>query len=117
MKDLSTLYQEKKMIVELREKYWSMDRIARHLKCSRTHVIHLVQKYAPHLSGRLSDTGICEICKLRKLLVHDHNHKRKRERGKICNSCNTGLVFFKDSPEICQSAIAYLLYYDGKTSL
>jgi hypothetical protein len=46
----------------------------------------------------------------------DHDHEccpdgkscQNCRRGLLCSSCNTGLGFFRDSPEILQKAILYL---------
>jgi hypothetical protein len=40
--------------------------------------------------------------------VLDHSHISKRVRGALCQSCNYGIGFLKDSPELMKSAIAYL---------
>lgn len=61
----------------------------------------------------------CAICKqpntsltndrtqYRKLAI-DHCHKTGKFRGIICVHCNSGLGYFRDSPEYLQSAIDYL---------
>jgi hypothetical protein len=46
-------------------------------------------------------------CKNNKLFV-DHCHTSKEIRGLLCNDCNAGLGFFKDSIELLLSAIEYL---------
>lgn len=43
-----------------------------------------------------------------KLFV-DHCHKTGVVRGLLCNNCNVGLAQFKDSPEILNKAISYLI--------
>ena len=55
--------------------------------------------------------GMCAICgktSKRKLVV-DHDHKSMAIRGLLCNSCNVGIGFLKDDPEITNKATAYLL--------
>ena len=59
--------------------------------------------------------GCCSICGTDepgggKGRFHvDHNHITGKVRGLLCNSCNTGLGRFKDSPEVLLKAAAYLL--------
>lgn len=56
--------------------------------------------------------GLCSIC--HKLcssgnrLAVDHDHKTAKIRGLLCQSCNVGLGYFKDNPELLVSAAAYL---------
>src|SRR5579859_4453639 len=55
--------------------------------------------------------GICQICLQKPLkgdLVLDHCHNLLQYRGVLCRTCNTGLGFFKDDPNLLRSAIAYL---------
>jgi Recombination endonuclease VII len=59
----------------------------------------------------------CEICKepestkrngqLKKLAV-DHCHKTGKIRNLLCQFCNSGIGYFKDSIELLQKAIDYL---------
>lgn len=38
----------------------------------------------------------------------DHNHQTQQIRGILCNACNRGLGYLKDSPQLLQRAIDYL---------
>jgi hypothetical protein len=38
----------------------------------------------------------------------DHCHTTGKIRGLLCNPCNRGLGFFRDSPELLQQAVDYL---------
>lgn len=58
--------------------------------------------------------GHCEICGAEggttrtKHLFVDHNHQNGAVRGLLCQSCNQGLGFLRDDPEILRKAILYL---------
>ena len=52
--------------------------------------------------------GCCKICGGIGPLVFDHDHDTNKFRGLICNSCNVGLGYFKNSSQILSSAIQYL---------
>ena len=70
--------------------------------------------------------GACMICKCKMTMVDhrkknscnvDHCHKLESKgrmviRGLLCNSCNTALGGFKDSPAILRSAIKYLTDFE-----
>lgn len=50
----------------------------------------------------------CAICRRKVELVVDHDHTTGKFRGLLCSWCNTGLGYFKDSPERLRQAIDYL---------
>ncbi len=55
----------------------------------------------------------CAICgrdesMLRRRLAIDHCHDSGQVRGLLCDECNAGIGFFKDSVELLQKAIEYL---------
>jgi hypothetical protein len=55
----------------------------------------------------------CKICgthqdDLKKQLHIDHCHTNKNVRGLLCQSCNSGLGFFKDNIDFMNKAIKYL---------
>lgn len=50
----------------------------------------------------------CEICGSTEKLCIDHDHVTDVVRGRLCNSCNTGLGAFKDNPSLLQAAMKYL---------
>lgn len=51
----------------------------------------------------------CQICKYSYPSLHlDHCHNADKVRGMLCQSCNKGLGFFGDDPEILKQAIYYL---------
>jgi len=52
--------------------------------------------------------GNCQICNRKEKLCIDHNHQSGYVRGVLCNSCNSGLGFFKDNAELLCHAIGYL---------
>lgn len=52
--------------------------------------------------------AICEETPIRRSLCVDHDHDTGAIRGLLCDSCNTGLGRFKDSPEALRKAADYL---------
>lgn len=46
-------------------------------------------------------SGICR-------LHIDHDHKTKVIRGLLCSRCNAGLGYFRERPDLLESAITYL---------
>lgn len=56
--------------------------------------------------------GLCVICKEELSPGRgrhvDHDHGTGAVRGILCNGCNVGLGYFRDSPEILKSAANYV---------
>lgn len=54
--------------------------------------------------------NVCAICgsSCTRSLAVDHNHNTGEIRGLLCNSCNRGIGYLKDSPDILRKAISYL---------
>lgn len=56
---------------------------------------------------KLSYNG-CSICSSKEKLVVDHSHSTGKVRGVLCQTCNTGLGMFKDSPSLLEKASQYI---------
>jgi DNA-directed RNA polymerase subunit RPC12/RpoP len=60
----------------------------------------------------------CAICQHKLKNGHavhiDHNHKTQKTRGILCASCNLGLGYFKDNPQLLKLARIYLQRHAGK---
>ncbi len=61
----------------------------------------------------VSQLGRCAICQrhqdeLKRSLAVDHIHGTKKIRGLLCDNCNPGIGYFKESPKLMALAIAYL---------
>ena len=50
----------------------------------------------------------CQLCGSQDRICLDHDHATKKFRGWLCNACNLGLGYFKDSPMLLNKAAAYL---------
>lgn len=61
------------------------------------------------LSEILDTTMHCTICGSEERLVVDHDHKKNKIRGMLCNHCNRGLGHFRDDPDLLEFARIYLL--------
>lgn len=68
---------------------------------------------ADHARLLADQAGVCAICRMpgrtARGLDVDHDHLTGRVRGLLCHPCNLGLGAFKDSPEMLQTALAYLM--------
>lgn len=56
----------------------------------------------------------CVICGSKEKLVVDHDHKKHKIRGMLCNHCNRGLGHFRDNPELLEYAAQYLYANDDR---
>lgn len=55
--------------------------------------------------------GRCDICGKKRgsrCLAVDHDHKTGKNRGLLCDRCNLGLGWFRDSVPLLEYAIQYL---------
>lgn len=55
--------------------------------------------------------GRCAIClvALAEVTLHvDHDHETNAVRGLLCHTCNCGIGFMQDSPEVLERAAQYL---------
>ena len=62
----------------------------------------------------IAQDGLCAICSndIADYPYVDHNHVTGNVRKLLCMNCNSGLGQFKDSPELLQKAVDYLLTND-----
>jgi Recombination endonuclease VII len=74
-----------------------------------------------HEAMMLAQGNVCAICgeaanpdgvRAASRLHVDHNHVTGKVRGLLCNHCNRGLGFFRDSRELIEAAVAYLRVYE-----
>lgn len=56
----------------------------------------------------IDQNGRCALCKEKKPLVIDHDHKTGLVRGLLCTRCNIGLGQFCDRPDLLVEAFRYL---------
>lgn len=56
----------------------------------------------------IEEANSCNVWGKNKRFHVDHNHKTGEIRGLLCNNCNTGLGYFKESPLILKTVIQYL---------
>ena len=96
----------------------------RHNICRACRNIHrqVTRKGSHEFDAILAEQGgCCAICGIHYLdsknkFRIDHNHETLQIRGLLCQHCNSGLGFFKDSPTRLAMAIEYLVKNDGITS-
>jgi hypothetical protein len=56
--------------------------------------------------------GLCDICKNppkpNRALCVDHDHITGKNRGLLCDYCNSAIGFLKDDTQVLAAAIVYL---------
>lgn len=52
--------------------------------------------------------GFCEICKLKKNLFVDHDHRTGKVRGVLCRECNSLIGYAGEKEGVLLSAIDYI---------
>lgn len=52
--------------------------------------------------------GACAICRLKKKISIDHDHKSGRVRGLLCITCNTAIGSFHENPALLEASKKYL---------
>jgi len=80
------------------------------------------RKYGMTIEQRaayIEEVGKCEICSKEVTpetahIDHSHNASKNHVRGVLCNNCNTGLGKFKDSVDMMNKAIKYLIEREHK---
>lgn len=71
-----------------------------------------MQNYACAICGTTNPVGEGNATKYNSFsFAVDHNHATNEVRGLLCNPCNRGLGFFKDSQDLLKSALLYLQKY------
>jgi hypothetical protein len=115
---------------EYREKIKARNR-ARHLKNKEARNARRRQRRKPNreftlkrhgmslaeYAARLADQGgVCVIClKAReKVLCVDHDHRTKKLRSLLCDSCNLGLGHYNDDAAAMRRAADYLEYWQWR---
>jgi len=83
-----------------RDAQWHLLRAGRRMRLDRAVLAEIIETHV-----------ICEICDEPAEVV-DHDHERKLYRGRLCNACNRGIGFLKDSADIVTRAAEYLQYYE-----
>lgn len=66
----------------------------------------------------IKQNGVCAICSktCTRQLALDHDHDTGKVRGLLCNSCNRGLGYFKDSQVLLGNARDYLIEHGVNTA-
>ena len=64
-----------------------------------------------------SHVGGCSVCHRRRPggmggWIADHDHKRKKFRGILCNSCNAALGFAQDDIKVLLALVDYLARWE-----
>lgn len=60
--------------------------------------------------AREKQNNLCALCtkEFDKTPHADHDHETNTPRELLCGTCNQAIGLLQDSPELCESAAAYL---------
>jgi hypothetical protein len=69
-----------------------------------------IERYDQMIESQKNCCALCDTpaSSLKKILNVDHNHSTGLVRELLCDSCNRGLGYFKDSADLLQKAVLYL---------
>jgi DNA-directed RNA polymerase subunit RPC12/RpoP len=65
------------------------------------------------MSARKTIYGNCVRCGRYARLVRDHNHKTGKDRGLVCNGCNSRIGAYQNNLDEFMRTQAYLAAYDS----
>lgn len=65
----------------------------------------------------LTQKNRCAVCNQIKKLVVDHCHTTGKIRGLLCQQCNSGLRYFKDSLYNLTSAYRYIFQFEPRNTI
>jgi len=85
-----------------RDAQWHLLRAGRRMRLAREVLSEIIETHTE-----------CEICGEPAEVV-DHDHERKSYRGRLCNPCNRGIGFLKDSAELVTRAAIYLQEWEER---
>lgn len=58
--------------------------------------------------AQLGRCAICLVALSEVRICVDHDHRSKKRRGLLCNTCNQGLGYFHDDPALLEKAAMYI---------
>lgn len=101
-----------------RRKRWNDRHLQQNALCHLEHRLRTdygmtLDNYLNMLSKQNNCCAICGVTtqELDRRISVDHCHKTGKVRGLLCQKCNNGLGFFKDSPALLTKAADYLLVF------
>lgn len=65
------------------------------------------ESYLEEIAGR-HRPKLCDVCKRKRKIIFDHDHKTNKFRGWICDNCNLVLGHAKDNPKVLTLLAKYL---------
>jgi len=113
-REYDAIYREENAdrIIRNREVYKDTEGYNETLFRRRLKIFNITEQW---LEGMIiSQVGKCAICGIDfiEMFSIDHDHDTGKARGLLCNSCNSGIGFLKDSKDTCLKAAKYLESYE-----